>query len=97
MQSPPNFIEKPIKLISFDSLGHAILHQDAVAYIQGLSAPISVLCVAGPYRTGKSYLLNQIIGTSHPHDQFQVGNTTQSCTKGLWVWGKPVLAVNAKG
>jgi Guanylate-binding protein, N-terminal domain len=50
-----------------------------------------VICVAGPYRSGKSFLLNRMLGQSGPDSYgFEIGSTVQSCTKGLWVWGRPI-------
>ena len=40
---------------------------------------------AGIYRTGKSYLLNQLMGKSNA---FTVGPTVKACTKGIWLWGR---------
>lgn len=42
--------------------------------------------VAGLYRTGKSYLLNQLLGEKVG---FDVGGTVNACTKGIWLWGQP--------
>jgi hypothetical protein len=52
------------------------------------------MSIAGPYRTGKSFLLNSIISGE---ERFPVSSTTSSCTKGLWVWGKPLLSVDEQG
>jgi hypothetical protein len=47
--------------------------------------------VAGPYRTGKSFLLNRLLGKQGPDSiGFEIGSTVQSCTRGLWVWGRPI-------
>jgi len=49
---------------------------------------VSVCTVCGPYRTGKSYLLNLLLGTiQRGEKQFQVGSTTRACTEGIWMWG----------
>jgi len=48
-----------------------------------------VVGVAGMYRTGKSYLLNRML--LNRSDGFGVGPTVNPCTKGLWMWGKPLL------
>ena len=45
------------------------------------STPVAVLAVAGMYRTGKSFLLNQLVDAP----RFRVGNTTESCTRGIWL------------
>jgi len=48
---------------------------------------IAVICIAGPYRSGKSFLANRIL---HQNSGFSVGSTTMACTKGIWMWNKPV-------
>jgi hypothetical protein len=44
-----------------------------------------VVAIAGKYRAGKSFLLNHLIGKV---GCFNVGDTTNACTKGLWIWNK---------
>ena len=77
---------------------------------------VAVVAVAGLYRTGKSYLLNHLIGT-YGDDKtsvgagaaaaaaaaaaeakagagatgFSVGNTVNACTKGIWLYGEPLI------
>lgn len=41
---------------------------------------------AGKYRTGKSFLLNCLLGRQ---SGFVVGPTVEPCTKGIWIWGEP--------
>jgi len=48
---------------------------------------LSIVSVAGQYRTGKSYLLNSVI--LDKKSIFGVGPTTNACTKGLWLWMEP--------
>ncbi|XP_060606846.1 guanylate-binding protein 1-like [Ruditapes philippinarum] len=47
--------------------------------------PIVVVAVAGLYRTGKSYLMNRLAGSSKG---FALGDTIESKTKGIWAWCK---------
>jgi len=50
--------------------------------------PVAICTVCGPYRTGKSYLLNLLLGRiQQGATQFRVGSTTKACTEGLWMWG----------
>ena len=42
-----------------------------------------VVAVVGAYRTGKSFLLNQLM---NKQDGFPLGATVQSKTKGIWAW-----------
>ena len=48
---------------------------------------IAVASVAGPQRTGKSFLSNRLLKRM---TGFAIGPTTMPCTKGLWIWGKPL-------
>ena len=45
-----------------------------------------MVAVAGLYRTGKSSLLNFLLGRQ---SGFTVGPTVQACTRGIWIWGRP--------
>ena len=58
-----------------------------------MKGPIGILSIAGPYRTGKSFLLNSLISQEKG---FDVGSTVRATTNGLWVWGKPILAADSK-
>lgn len=55
--------------------------------LSALEPPIAVLAVAGKFRTGKSFLLNRLLGQQHG---FEVGPTVEACTHGLMLWGTPV-------
>ena len=45
---------------------------------------LSVVMCAGKFRTGKSFLLNRLLGFD-PGEGFGVGDTVQACTRGVWV------------
>jgi hypothetical protein len=47
------------------------------------------------YRSGKSFLLNKMI--MNYKKGFSVGKTINACTKGLWIWSKPILGKNSEG
>jgi hypothetical protein len=64
MFNSKNYIEKPIHLVSINSFGKLVLHYEAINHLKTLKSPISVLSIAGPYRTGKSFLLNSLISSS---------------------------------
>ncbi len=50
-----------------------------------MESKVAVISVVGPYRTGKSYLLNRLLGRQ---EGFEIGKTVQSCTKGIWMWNQ---------
>lgn len=49
------------------------------------------------YRTGKSYLLNRVLLNLQKNEGFGVGPTINPCTKGLWIWAKPVIGYSEDG
>lgn len=64
------------------------LNEEGRQYLEEIKGPIGIVAVAGMYRTGKSYLLNRML--LDRSDGFGVGPTINPCTKGVWMWGKPV-------
>ena len=56
------------------------------------------VCV-GPYRLGKSYLLNRIMSMSDASNDvsFSIGHTDRSCTKGVWMTARPIHLTDDKG
>ena len=87
---------EPVCLVAQDG-AKLSLAPEGMDLLQSLgSVPIAVLCVAGNYRTGKSFFLNQLAGVKgRKHTAaakasgFHVGNDTESCTRGVWVWLVP--------
>lgn len=76
-----------VQLCRVTESGKIHLNRFALESIAKIRRKIAVLAIAGPYRTGKSFLLNRIAG----HQKgFKLGNTTNPCTEGLWIWGKPI-------
>ncbi len=80
-------MNKPIQFISIDKNGRCQINSEAIEMISAINENIAIVCVAGLYRTGKSYLLNRLLGRQ---DGFEIGPTINSCTKGLWIWGEPI-------
>ena len=77
----------------------------AHAFLESLQGPLSVCSVVGNYRTGKSFLLNKLVGggssrgssggsSGGSNDNFMVSGTTASCTKGLWVMRRTLRTDN---
>ena len=80
-------MDKPIQFITIDNDGKCGMTNEAQAFIENIEENLAVVCVAGLYRTGKSYLLNRLLDRQ---DGFEIGPTINSCTKGIWIWGVPV-------
>lgn len=80
-------VDEAIQLVEINDKGVCKLNPKAIAIISGIKTKVGVISVVGPYRTGKSFLLNRLLGQQ---DGFEIGPTVQSCTRGIWIWGKPV-------
>ena len=68
---------------------------EALKILESINSPISVVGVAGMYRTGKSYLMNRVI--LNKSSGFGVAPTINACTKGIWMWGKPLKGESEDG
>ena len=74
----------PIQFISTGASGSEFALCDAaVTALEKETRPVTVVCIVGPYRTGKSYLLNRLMGRNNG---FPLGPTLQAKTKGIWMW-----------
>lgn len=82
----------PLQLVEVSSLPggnwHFQINEQALKMLESYGQrQVAVCTVCGPYRSGKSYLLNRL--RSNPCEraaQFGVGSTTRACTEGLWIW-----------
>ena len=94
-----------VPLIRVEKDGLYSVDEDTLAWLKQRTSPFAVMMVAGKFRTGKSFLLNELLGL--PSDQgFGVGGTVQACTRGIWVckhflpgWngGPDVLVMDTEG
>ena len=85
------FEEKAIPLISetFD------LEMDGIEFLQKLSdKKIAIISIIGPLSSGKSFLANQISGKINKGFEINSKNDSDICTKGIWIWGKPIIKEN---
>ena len=71
-----------------------IINKDAKKILSNPSnKKIGIISLVGKYRTGKSFLLNKVIINNNESntDGFAVGPTIKPCTKGIWLWSKPLI------
>lgn len=80
-QLPPSIV-----LLSHQN-GKLRLNNEALKLLETINKPVAVLAICGPYRTGKSYFLSQLLGIPNA---FEVGHTLDPCTHGIWM-GTTVL------
>ena len=69
-----------IPFISCCQDGSYVVSDEAVEFLSTLDGPFGVLSMVGPYRTGKSTLLNRCI---LQEQIFKGGSTINACTKGI--------------
>jgi len=81
------FFSGPLQLIRIDDAGKCHLQENAVTILNQIQGRLAVIGIAGLYRTGKSFLLNRLLGLQ---EGFEIGPSVNPCTKGLWIWGQPV-------
>lgn len=62
------------------------LMEDGLEYLKNLDAPIHVVPIIGIYRSGKSMLLNHVLGASC----FSAGGGDQTITRGIWMCSEPM-------
>jgi len=86
-QDGAGFCASPLPLVRIDEQGACRVEPDAARVLNLLEGRLAVVGVAGLYRTGKSFLLNRLLGFQNA---FEIGPTVNPCTKGLWIWGQPV-------
>lgn len=67
----------------------------ALEILAKVEGPCMVVGVVGLYRTGKSYLLNRVI--LNRESGFGISPSISACTKGIWMWGKPLRLENEDG
>ena len=54
----------------------------ALDLLNTIHKPVAVLSIAGPTRTGKSYILSRILGDPRA---FELSHTMRAHTKGIWM------------
>lgn len=89
-----------LSLVAQGEDGALTVSAEAAALLAGIDEPVSVVVVAGPYRSGKSFLLNclsESAAAAGDEMVFEVGPSTRACTMGLWVWPKPQLVQRPDG
>lgn len=70
---------------SEESTGDSLLLQivpESIELLRSIGKPLAVIAICGPYRTGKSYFLSQLLGES---EYFKVSHSTETCTRGIWM------------
>ncbi|CAH1777169.1 unnamed protein product [Owenia fusiformis] len=81
------FMSEPMLFIECATQGWKV-NDEAKKFLADLNMPLVIVSIVGPYRTGKSYLLNRFADVKKAKG-FELGSTVQSKTKGIWMWCRP--------
>uniref|UniRef100_A0A8C5QSI5 GB1/RHD3-type G domain-containing protein n=1 Tax=Leptobrachium leishanense TaxID=445787 RepID=A0A8C5QSI5_9ANUR len=79
-------MSEPVCLIENDKTNQFSINKEALQILTSITEPLVVVAIVGKYRTGKSYLMNNLAGCKKG---FPLGSTIQSKTKGIWMWCVP--------
>jgi hypothetical protein len=81
------YVNCAVPLIEIHGHDNLIVNKDALNLLKSIPEKVCIVAVAGLYRTGKSSLLNWLLGRNAG---FTVGPSINRCTRGLWIWGTPL-------
>jgi hypothetical protein len=73
-----------------------VISPEGLEVISRVRTAVSPVVVIGPYRSGKSFLLNQMLGLKCD-EGFGVGHLRAAQTKGVWIWGEPLEVTGPDG
>ncbi|XP_044138153.1 guanylate-binding protein 1-like isoform X2 [Bufo gargarizans] len=77
----------PLPVCLIENVGsNLVVNQEAEKILSSISEPVIVVSIVGKYRTGKSFLMNRLVGHNNG---FLLGSSIQSKTKGIWMWCVP--------
>ncbi|XP_052555135.1 guanylate-binding protein 1-like isoform X1 [Tympanuchus pallidicinctus] len=76
----------PLCLVYNSDNNKPSLNPKALAVLRGITQPLVVVAIAGPYRTGKSFLMNRL---AQRRTGFPLSPTVRAETKGIWMWCLP--------
>uniref|UniRef100_A0A8C5R8N9 GB1/RHD3-type G domain-containing protein n=1 Tax=Leptobrachium leishanense TaxID=445787 RepID=A0A8C5R8N9_9ANUR len=76
-------MSEPVCLIENDETNKLSINKEALQILTRITEPLVVVAIVGKYRTGKSYLMNNLAGCKKGFPQ---GSTMNGKTKGIWMW-----------
>jgi hypothetical protein len=76
---------RPIQFL-YQQNGEWKINPEAKKILENHWKPVKVLCIAGKFRQGKSYILNNYLGVES--NGFELGHQISGKTKGIWMWMK---------
>ncbi|XP_063791207.1 guanylate-binding protein 1-like [Pseudophryne corroboree] len=87
MMAPIPKMAAPVCLIENPAGKKLSVNPEALKILERISQPLVVVSIIGPYRSGKSFLMNTLSG--HRRGGFSLGHTVKANTKGIWMQSVP--------
>ena len=86
--------DKPVQLVRPDPQHHLKLEivEENVRHLHHIKTAVAVVAVVGKFHSGKSFLLNQLMGKT---EGFGIGPYVRPQTMGIWMWGKVGVHVHS--
>lgn len=86
--------EVPIQLVR-PAANHRDLElvPESLASLSRIDGPVALVAVVGKFHSGKSFLMNQLMGKSMG---FGIGPSVEPKTMGIWMWGQPMQYVSSR-
>ena len=79
-------MDRPQPFIVTDKHSKLTINDHVAEQVAKIEDQLVIVAIVGKYRTGKSYLLNSLMGKNCG---FPLGATVESETKGIWIWFQP--------
>ena len=87
--------DKPVQLVKPDYEHQKLqIIEENVDILNNIDGAVAVVAVVGPFHSGKSFLMNQLMGKT---SGFGIGKYVDPKTMGIWMWGKPMVSDPASG
>lgn len=79
--------DRPLQLVRPDLTHHQHLEiiTENLQFLHHVYSAVAVVAVVGKFHSGKSFLLNQLMGKK---EGFGIGPTVRPQTMGIWMWGR---------
>ena len=84
---------KAVQLIS-QTNGRLVLNNRCAELIKSIKGNVGIISIIGPYRSGKSYIMNRLLNRS---EGFKLGCEFNSETKGIWMWDTILESTDKSG
>ena len=81
---------RPLQIIQYDErMRKFVFNEEVIKHLSKYEGNVGFVTITGPYRSGKSFLTNKLLGLTKNNGMI-VNPNVETCTKGIWIWSQPV-------